>query len=263
MKISYEEKGEGDEVILFIHGLGSRGCDWEKQIEFFSKNYRCITPDLRGHGKSQANESDAFDIVTLASDIISLIEDLKIAPAHLVGISLGGMVAFQIAVDEPNLVKSLTIVNALPAFMPKDLKQKWLFYSRILFVRIFGMKIFAKILARKLFTQKNLQKKLQESLGKISVKIYLKILKSILGWSVVNKLHTIICPSLFIASENDYTSIEEKRFFANKVKIKASLIEIKGAKHAVSAEMPDEFNKALLEFIFDGKTQTSSETSSG
>jgi len=55
------------------------------------------------------------------------------------------------------------------------------------------------------------------------------------------------CPTLFLAAENDYTSIAEKEFFAEK--INAKIIEIKNSNHAFPAEKPDEFNKILQEFL--------------
>ena len=182
---------------------------------------------------------------------MNLIKNLKINSVHLVGISLGGMVAFQVAEGEPNLVKSLVVVNALPEFFLKNFKQKWLFYSRIFLIKIFGLKIFAKILAKKLFPkQKNLSDEFVQNLSKNNPKIYLKILKSALGWSVVNSLSKTSYPILFIASQYDYTSLSQKKFFAEKIGTK--LVEIKNSHHAVPAEKPQEFYEILSTF-FEGE----------
>jgi pimeloyl-ACP methyl ester carboxylesterase len=247
-KIFYAMEGEGSEVILFLHGLGSNSKDWADQIKFFKKDYFCIALDLRGHGFS--SHESPLDIPAFARDIVQLIHHLKIEKLHLVGLSLGGMVAFQIAVDEPKLLKTLTIVNALPELVLKGFRRKLAFYMRLILVRIFGMKILAKILAPKLFPQKNqleLRQKLIKNFAQNNRKSYLEILSSIQDWSVSERLSAIKCPTLFLAAENDYTSLAEKRFFAEK--INAKIVEIKNSNHALPAEKPDEFNKILQEFL--------------
>lgn len=248
IKIFYEETGSGKETILFIHGLGSCGKDWQKQVEVFSKNYCCITVDLRGHGKS--DHTPPFNIPSMALDIINLIKFLEIKQIHIVGISLGGMIAFQIAVLKPNILKSLTIVNALPEFKLKGLKQNWMFFSRIFIISLLGMKTFSKILSKKLFPQKN-QQKLRNDFAKSFLQnhkqSYLSALRSLMGWSVVKKLHLITCKTLFISAQHDYTSLSAKKIFAKK--INAKVIEIKYTHHAVTIENPQEFNRVLEEFI--------------
>ncbi len=248
IKLFYEETGSGEETIIFIHGLGSCGKDWKKQVDIFSKNYRCITVDLRGHGKS--DHTPPFNIQTMAFDIINLIKFLEIKQIHLVGISLGGMIAFQIAVLEPKILKSLTIVNALPEFKLKGLKQNWMFFSRIFIINLLGMKIFSKILSKKLFPQKD-QQKLREDFIKSFLKnnkqSYLSTLRSLMGWSVVKKIHLITCRTLFISAEHDYTSLSAKKVFAKK--IGAKVIEIKYTHHALTIENPAEFNLSLQNFL--------------
>lgn len=247
-KIFYQEQGSGKDVILFIHGLGSRSDDWQEQIDFFSKNYRCIAVDLRGYGKSEIKPP--FTIPSFATDIINLIEHLKLPKVNLVGISLGGIIAFQIAVLRNDLLKSLIVINALPEFKLKGLKQYWLFYSRFLFIRILGMKIFGTILAKKLFpkkSQNNLRNKFAKSFTKNDKETYLATLKSLIGWSVRKQLKVISCKTLFIASSNDYSSVRSKKFFAKK--IKAKIVKISDSHHALPIEKPKEFNEALNNFL--------------
>lgn len=247
-KIFYQTSGCGDEVILFIHGLGSSLDDWQRQVEFFKKDYFCLVPDLRGFGKSSSDLG--FDIPSFAADVINLVTHLKIDKIHLVGISLGGMVAFQIAVTNPQLLKSLTIVNALPEFKLRGFGTKLQFYSRVFLVGIFGMKIFARILAKKLFpkaNQQNLRQELIKNFSQNNKKTYLKTLLAMQGWSVVNQLENINCKTLFIAAENDYTGLQEKKFFSQKINAKIAVI--KDSHHAVCAEKPQEFNKILQQFL--------------
>lgn len=251
-KIYYETKGRG-EVIIFLHGLGSKGTDWKSQTRFFRKNYRCVTIDFRGHGLSSQYLEGTYTVPALASDVIQLIKNLKISSAHLVGISLGGMVALQIATDKnySNFVRSLTVVNALPELNLSSFSKRWKFSSRYFAAKFFGMKFLGKVLAKKLFPNaknKGTRKQFREDFAKNNQEIYLKLLNSLRGWSVVNKLSNITCPTLFIASEHDYTTLQEKEFYAAKIP-QSKVKMISNSHHAVTAEMPGKFNKICESFI--------------
>jgi len=110
IEMYYEVTGEGESLLL-IHGLGSSTRDWEFQVPVFSQKYQVITIDLRGHGKSDKPKGP-YSMQMFAGDIAELLKKLGIKSTHVLGISLGGGIAFQFALDYPNLVKSLMIVNA-------------------------------------------------------------------------------------------------------------------------------------------------------
>ncbi len=95
-----------------------------------------VGEETQGHPLQFAEERHA-QIVDHASDAAGLIEALGIAPAHVVGISLGGMIAFQLAVDAPNLVRSLVIVNAAPLLMPKTATATAMASSKLLLAALF------------------------------------------------------------------------------------------------------------------------------
>ncbi len=103
--IYYEVTGQRTPLAL-IHGLGSSTRDWERQVPVFSERYQVITFDVRGHGQS-AKPPGPYSIALFASDTVELVRALGIGPAHVVGISMGGMIAFQLAVDAPQRIKSL------------------------------------------------------------------------------------------------------------------------------------------------------------
>ncbi len=123
MNLCYEVAGQGDPLVL-IHGLGSSARDWQYQIDFFVPFYKVIAPDLRGYGRSDKPRGP-YSVSLFARDIAELITSLSIAPCHLAGISLGGMVALQLAVDSPEIVRSLTLVNCGSEFIVKGIKD-WL-----------------------------------------------------------------------------------------------------------------------------------------
>ncbi|MEK1940409.1 MAG: alpha/beta hydrolase, partial [Pseudomonas sp.] len=140
-QLHFEEYGSGQPLIL-VHGLGSSTLDWEYQVPQLSKHYRVISLDVRGHGRSD-KPREKYSIQGFAEDVVALIEHLKLPPVHLVGISMGGMIGFQLGVDHPHVLKSLTIVNSSPEVkvkQPKDLlmvAQRWTL-SRLLSLETIG-----------------------------------------------------------------------------------------------------------------------------
>jgi pimeloyl-ACP methyl ester carboxylesterase len=118
--INYNIIGEG-EPIIFIHGLGQSSQAWNPQIEL-SEEYRLILPDLRGHGRTEIN--DNITLENMALDIIELIEHLHIDSVHIVGLSLGGLVAQEVYKQRSSLVKSLILSNTcfyIPAFFANSI----------------------------------------------------------------------------------------------------------------------------------------------
>ncbi|MCB0119292.1 MAG: alpha/beta fold hydrolase, partial [Anaerolineales bacterium] len=124
----YEVNGKG-QTVVFIHGLGSSCQDWEKQEPVFSKQYQVVTLDLRGHGKSQ-KPSGPYSIALFARDVAGLIRSLNLAPVHVVGISLGGMIALQLAADHPELVRSFVAANNNSEMIVRTWKDRWEIFMR-------------------------------------------------------------------------------------------------------------------------------------
>ena len=245
----YEEHGNG-EPVLFIHGLGSSSHDWRYQLDFFADYYKVITYDIRGHGLTDSSNSQ-ISISLLAEDCSELIKSLNISPPHIIGISLGGMIAFQLAVSYPQLVKSLTVVNSIPEFNIDKLSLRFKFWTRIAIVKLFGLKTFGRLLGKKLFPGDEfieLRNEFVIKWSKNDKRAYLNTLKSMIGWSVKEQLNLIKCPTLIIASEFDYTSIDLKKFYASKI-ARVELKMIENTRHALPVEDHYKFNTVLHEFL--------------
>ena len=108
IKISYDIKGKGFPLIL-IHGFGSKKEIWKPQIIEFSKKYKTITFDLRGTGKTD-RPNYPYTMEMFADDIKGLMDYLKIESVHLIGRSLGGMIAQNFVLKYPHNVKKLVLI---------------------------------------------------------------------------------------------------------------------------------------------------------
>ena len=249
ININYEIIGDG-QPLLFIHGLGSSLRDWEEQIPVFSKKFKVITLDLRGHGQTDKPKGP-YSISMFAEDIAELIKSLKIDPVHVVGISLGGAIGFHLAIDHPDITKSLVVVNMSASVPIKSLKEKQMFFLRVLIVKMMGMKKMGEVLAKRLFIkpeQEELRERMASRWAENDKKAYLSSLKTLKNWSVLERLQEIKCPTLVISSDEDYTPLSDKEEYTALIS-NAKLVVIEDARHAVSVEKPGELNTILMDFL--------------
>lgn len=106
-----------DEVILFIHGNASSSVFWEEQMEMLPSNYRALAVDLRGYGDTEPLVHDATQgCAQWASDILELLDELKVEKCHLVGHSMGGGAIYSLLLAAPNRFKSATLVAPVSPF---------------------------------------------------------------------------------------------------------------------------------------------------
>lgn len=110
IKLHYSEKGKGEPLIL-LHGNGEDGSHFKNQIEYFSKSYRVIAVDTRGHGKSPRGEAP-FRIRQFAEDLYVFMEELSIDKANILGFSDGGNIALIFAIKYPQKVLRLILNGA-------------------------------------------------------------------------------------------------------------------------------------------------------
>jgi len=249
IETSYELIGAGDPVVL-IHGLGSSSRDWEQQLPALAERYRVLTYDVRGHGAS-SKPRGPYSVAQFANDLALLLERLEHRPAHVVGISMGGMIAFQLAVDRPDLVRSLVIVNSGPALVPSKLAEHLAVWSRIAIAKLRGPSAMGAVLAPRLFPspgQERLRRQFVERWAENDKDAYYSALRAIIGWSVRERLGGIRFPVLVVAADHDYTPVSAKEAYLPLIP-GATLKVIADSRHATPMERPEAFNAVLREFL--------------
>jgi pimeloyl-ACP methyl ester carboxylesterase len=247
--LHYEEYGSG-EPLLLVHGLGSSSQDWEYQVPALASRYRVIVPDMRGHGRSD-KPRERYSIPGFAADVQALIEHLGLGPVHYVGLSMGGMIGFQLAVDQPALFKSLCIVNSAPQVKlqkPDDYLQ-WA--KRWALMRVLNMRTIGAGLGRSLFPkpeQSALRGKIAERWASNDKRAYLASFDAIVGWGVQPRLSRITCPVLIVTADHDYTPVALKAHYVTLIP-NARLAVIEDSRHATPLDQPEHFNRTLLGFL--------------
>lgn len=248
-EIHYEMKGQG-EVVLLLHGLGSSSRDWELQIPALAERFTVVAIDLCGHGRSD-KPPGPYRMAQFAADAAQVLRALALGPAHVVGISMGGMVAFQLAVDAPSLVRSLVIVNSGPAMVARTLREKIALGQRRVLLRLLGVRRLAKKIAAMNFPrpdQEALRQRLVESIGQNDEAAYRASMQAILGWSVAERIGTIHCPVLVVSGDQDYTPVAAKEAYAAQMK-RARVAVIANSRHCTPMDQPEAFNRLVLEFL--------------
>jgi pimeloyl-ACP methyl ester carboxylesterase len=249
IELYYETQGKGP-ALVFIHGLGSSARDWELQVAGFSKTYTVITFDLRGHGQSD-KPPGAYSLPMFAADTAGLLHALGIESAHVVGLSLGGCVAFQLSVDHPALLKTMIIVNSAPTMGGNTAEFKQEIRRRVAIVQQRGMRAMGEDLSKNLFPKAAhaaIRQTFVERWAENEPRPYIASLLSMSGWSVVDQLGSIHCPTLIIAADQDYSPVAVKEAYV-KLMPNARLVVIPEAHHATPTEEPKKFNAVLASFL--------------
>ena len=111
-QVHYKDEGEG-EVIVLIHGTASSLHTWDQWQQQLSNQFRVIRMDLPGFGLTGPDKMDRYEVTDDINFLKTLLAKLNIKQAHFVGSSLGGRIAWQYAIEYPEAVKTLTLMNAL------------------------------------------------------------------------------------------------------------------------------------------------------
>lgn len=249
IKLYYKVTGQG-QPLVFVHGLGSSARDWENQVPVFAKDYQVITFDLRGHGQSD-KPAGPYTIPMFAADLAGLLAGLSVKSAHLAGISLGGAIAFQFALDHASMVKTLTVVNSAPSLGGTLEQARQEIERRVGVVQQYGMRAMGQALGPALFPEAEhaaLRETFIQRWAENDPGAYIEATRSMLGWDVTDQLNSIQCPTLIIAADQDYTPVAVKEAYV-KLMPNAQLAVIAKAHHAVPIERPQEFNATLAQFL--------------
>jgi pimeloyl-ACP methyl ester carboxylesterase len=248
-EIFYDVHGSGEPLVL-LHGLGASSQDWEHQVPELSRHYQVITPDLRGFGRS-AKPSGPYSVAQFSNDMLALLDVLSCRRCHLLGLSMGGAVAFQMALDRPASFSSLIIVNSAPTFELHSWRRRLMAWTRILVPHLFGMRAMSHHVVNKLFPkpeQSELRARLIARASSNDRDAYVAAVHALKGWSIERRLGEIRTPTLVLSAEFDYTPVAEKEHYVARMR-NARLRVIADSRHASHWDQWQTFNSLVLEFL--------------
>ncbi len=249
-QIYYQETGSGYPLLL-LHGLGSSGDDWWFQTPAFSPCFRVILPNLRGHKQSSPLRGP-FSVYTLAADIAKLMDALAIPQAHVLGLSLGGAVAQVLAIDFPEKVNKLILVNTFARLWPTSLRETYTLARRVVVSRFLPPLTTAKVVACDLFPrpdQAALRDEVLHRIGVNDVASYRQLVNTIRRFDSRPRLDRIQAPTLLITGDRDAVVPRgcQQQLARGIRQVQWHIVRDSG--HATPVDQPDEFNKTVLNFL--------------
>ena len=114
----YQVEGEGQETVVFAHGLLFSSEMFRSQIDHFKKKFKCVSIDFKGQGKSGVSK-DGYDMDTLSEETLEILNHLNVEKFHFAGLSMGGFVGMRLALKIPDRLRSLTLMNTTCEDEPK------------------------------------------------------------------------------------------------------------------------------------------------
>ena len=253
-RIYYEVIGEGEALVLIHSGYTDLRL-WDNQFAFFGNHFKVIRFDVRGFGKSE-KPSTPFSFV---EDLRELLNYLKIDKAHIVGVSMGGSIAIDFTLQYPDLVEFLVLSGAsLNGYSYENdeasIRRALAGMSIIKRDADFNQSI-EFMLNDPMWRQRDLKsrKLLKNMFEDTSLEWLLKDLVQIAKPFAADRLSEIRKRTLIIVGTEDSLPIIE---MANALELgitNAKKITINGTGHLVNLDKPEEFNKAVLDFLHSKK----------
>jgi 3-oxoadipate enol-lactonase len=257
-KLYYESTGKGKPIVL-LHGGFMDTRMWDGQVKEFSKKYRVITCDLRGHGKTMDGDSSYF----MYEAIRMLLDSLNEKKADIAGLSLGATVATDFAIEYPRYVNKLLLITpGLNSFDTTFVQDSTMVkYSNLMDDAVVKRKdtaLAAEYFIRSWFDGPfRSPEQTDAAIRKRALAIATSTMKThqFMHWArfaqprAIGRLEKITAPTLIIIAEKDNYRISKNADALNKGITNSKIVIISNAAHLVNLEKPEEFNKIFLEFI--------------
>jgi len=258
IKINYELSGDGACLVL-IHGFSDNLSMWYNQVPAFSKQYKVLTFDTRGHGHTETPE-DEFSREDLGEDLYALFKALNIDQACVLGYSMGGAIGLEFTLKHPEMVTGLILANS--GVMTPDIKpppehraemQKHL-QEMMEMLETGDINTIADTMAEMSFSPglRDKDPALFQRYKKIKLENdpqhYARFFRAMgPGKSKPPDITRLKCPVLCIAGEHDGFHVESaksmQRIMDNVT------VNILDTGHASAIQAPKEFNQAVLDFM--------------
>ena len=234
--------------VVFIHGVGLTYEIWQPQLDFF-KDYSNLSYDILGHGKSPLTKQNiSFD--DFSDQLIELINELKIEKIHLVGFSIGSLIARNFATRHDDRLQSLILLGSI--YKRSEQQQK------IVNERFNQAKKELKLSRQALkrwFTDKYLKnnpdtyEKISSILSANNMANFLKVYELFVRHKNNEDFEKIYCKTLVMTGENDIGSTIEMSQKLNDLIKNSELKIIKGGKHLCGIECADDVNLVIKNFV--------------
>lgn len=240
-------------ALVLLHPLGASGGTWQPQLAEFERFFRVILVDMRGHGRSRLEDGvpRACAVQDLAEDALGVLDALGIDRAHWCGLSIGGVIALQVAVTAPRRVLRLVLANTAAVFSPTSMWDE-----RIDTARSKGLAPLFAAVPERWFTVGFREREPAEIeriiglFGDTQVQGYIEACSALRDVDLRARLVDVQAPTLVIGSSQDIaTPIERAEELAEG--ISGADLLVLDAAHLSNVEQAAEFTTAVVDFLRD------------
>lgn len=252
IQLAYTDAGLGQPVVL-LHGYPFNRTLWNEQVGALSNSYRVITPDLRGHGESDASPG-AATMNRMAQDVAALLDQLEISRAVIGGLSMGGYVALAFYKQFPSRVRALILADTRAQADTEEGKQTR--HQQAEKALAEGMAGIADAMLPKLLTPDTVSKH-----PEVVKRVRDMMLKTkpegaagaLLGMAERDDqtplLSQISCPTLILVGQEDpITPVQDSEKMHREIE-GSRLVVIENASHVSNLERTEQFNEELIRFL--------------
>ena len=253
----WESYGEGEPLIL-IMGIGYDSTLWGlHQVPFFSEHFKTIVFDNRDAGRS-SKATKPYSIADMADDLAGLMIGLDIERTHLLGLSMGGMIAQEFALRYPKKLEKLVLTgtgaaNARSMFDPIAI---WSYIKTqdttgLMFAAQQFIWLFSESFNRNHEAVNQTLQMLASNPNPVSAEAYQRQAEAYVKHDTLDRLNQVTAPTIVIAGEQDrLTPPWICKEVADAIpNAKYKLIMGEGSSHVLPLERPDDFNQAVLSFL--------------
>jgi pimeloyl-ACP methyl ester carboxylesterase len=259
VRLYYEEAGSGIPIV-FVHEFGGDHRSWEPQMRYFARRNRCITFAARGYPPSDVPEDvEHYSQARAMSDIADVIDALNLAPAHVVGLSMGGFATLHLGLDHPGKARSLVVAGtgygaekqheAYFKSVSEDVARNFLSQ---------GSKAFAETYAlgasRVQFQNKDPRgwREFADQLGEHSNIGAANTMRGVQArrpslYDLESRLRAMTLPTLVVSGDEDDHCLQPG-LFLKRVVPACGLLVLPKTGHTLNLEEPDWFNTAVMQF---------------
>jgi 3-oxoadipate enol-lactonase len=252
LSMHYEIYGDGPPLVL-LHGLSYQGAFWWLQVKDFAQHYRVIVTDNRGVGETDAPD-EPYTIEQMADDTVHLLSALGISRAHVLGVSMGGTIAQQVALRHPHTVDRLILTNTICQQSPygNEMLATWRLiaehagtdgWKRVMLVQFVTPQFYSKHPERVKKMHELAVSPPQSVIG------FLRQNWALVRHNTTTQLSQITAPTLVLSAELDHlTPVGGMKLIHRHIK-GSQFVVIPKCRHGFMWEFPEIFNGAVLKFL--------------
>jgi 3-oxoadipate enol-lactonase len=236
-------------TVILSNSLMSSVDMWNDNMAALIHKYRVVRYDTRGHGQTQVTPSP-YSIALLAQDLVGLMDALQIKKAHLVGLSMGGMICQYVGANHPERVLSLGLCDTASEMPPRSLWE-----DRFAMARAQGIAGLVDGTIKRWFVADFVASEpakidaVRTMILKTPLEGYLGCASAVRDMAQSTMLLKIKAPTLVLVGKDDPACTVDQATVLHRMIAHSSMVVLDNAAHLSNIEKPTEFNSALLSFL--------------